>query len=97
MELTQLLNSAKAVVRRNVSANVVAASIEWQALERKLVLTYYTHSTHSGDDEEWCSLALAELEAEFPDVRLSELLIFPATHFSSTANPDQHVVYESHA
>jgi hypothetical protein len=97
MELTQLITSAKTIVRRNLSANVGAASIQWYALKGKLVLAYYMRNPHSEDDEEWCSLALAELEAEFPDIRLSELLMLPFPDFLHIEDPDRHVVYESYA
>ena len=97
MEITRLITSAKTIVRRNLSANVVAASIEWHAVKGKLVLTYHMQNAHSEDDEEWCSLVLAELEAEFPDIRLSALLMLPSTDLLCVANSGRHVVYQSHA
>ena len=64
--------SARYIVQRNLSSNVEAATIRWGANEGRLDLTYYTSVAPSGEDEEWCEIAMTELIAAFPDIRVAD-------------------------
>ncbi len=64
--------SARYIVRRNLSGNVEAATIQWDAAEGRLERTYYTELAPSDDDEEWCEVAMTELIAAFPDIRTAD-------------------------
>ncbi len=72
MDEDQLDVSARYIVKRNLSSNIEAAAIQWDAVEGRLDLTYYTSAAPSDEDEESCEIAMTELIAEFPDIRAAD-------------------------
>ncbi len=72
MERQQLERAAKVISARNVTPNVKMVTIGWDSANAKLTLRYYTDTAPSDDDEEFCEIALAELIAEFPDIRKAD-------------------------
>ncbi len=68
MTLTELANSSRFIVARNLTPNVAAAFVHWDDKQRHLRLTYVFDRTPSDADEEELELSMAELIADFPDI-----------------------------
>ncbi|ULU23191.1 hypothetical protein [Dyella terrae] len=93
MDEALLEESARYIVKRNISSNVEAATIQWDAAEGKLDLTYYTLLTPLDEDEEWCEIAMTELIAAFPDVRSADTHLVKLGSNDSGRSDDERLVF----
>jgi hypothetical protein len=58
-------------VSRNTDKSVVAATVNWQPEKSKLALVYYIDRTPDEESEQRCELALADLIAEFREIKFA--------------------------
>jgi len=75
MTPTELTNAAGLVVRRNLTPNVEATSVEWMAATGHLKLTYFVSREPSEDDKDWWELAAGEMAGEFPEIQTVDLQV----------------------
>ena len=71
MNLKELASAATLIAKRNTSADVAAVSVVWDECSSKLTVAYYLDDTTSKEAQELCELTIAELLAEFTDVKLA--------------------------
>jgi hypothetical protein len=72
MDEHSLHSAATYIVARNLTQNVMGAAVQWDAARAHLCLLYACASTPTEKDEENMELAMAELLAQFADIRTAE-------------------------
>lgn len=68
----ELMNASSFIARRNLNEKVIGVTVNWDAGISKLTVTYYVDGVVSDEERELCELTLAELLAEFSDVKLAD-------------------------
>lgn len=71
MNSKELIGAATLIAKCNASDDVAAVSVAWDERSSKLTVTYYVDDTTSEAAQELCELTIAELLAEFADVKLA--------------------------
>ncbi|MGJ7558914.1 hypothetical protein ACSFBI_33630 [Variovorax sp. RB3P1] len=67
-----LRNAASVIVARNLTKNVVTATVSWDEKNQLLELQYFVAGAIGDKEQECCEVSLAELAAEFPDILKAE-------------------------
>ncbi|MDR2155322.1 MAG: hypothetical protein LBE78_09905 [Burkholderiaceae bacterium] len=89
MDIMIFKNSARFIVRRNVSERVDRVLAKFEPKNGRLRLVYCIRGLPTNDDLEDCEIACSEIIAEFPEIREAETQCQPSEQYASETDLDE--------
>jgi len=77
MEKIVLQRTASLIAKGNVTPQVACVSVDWDGVAGKLTVNYFVDGSINDDERELCELTVAELVAEFPEIRKADTQCLP--------------------
>ena len=77
MDTNALARAASLIAKGNVNSSISAVRLDWNSALLRVSVLYFVDGDVSDDERELCELTLAELLAEFPEIRTAETQCLP--------------------